>query len=182
MVRIRIKVLTHDGESKKSAIWQGLGKVGAFVYKVVESGEAFLLITDAEEAEKILGEESKKFYLSKGLEVQMPPEYSALKTLMMKGVGWGVSHMTEDDIKVHIELTYPNWKIEKVIKITSNDRLMEIVCKSPRVAEEILEKGITIFSQRFDGRSIEREVYINVPSVQRQGTGLTSARVKLRNV
>ena len=49
--------------------------MGAFAYKVIESGEAFLLITDAEEAEKILGEESKMFYLSKGLEVQMPPDF-----------------------------------------------------------------------------------------------------------
>ena len=111
MVRIRIKIVTHDGESKKPAVWQGLKKAGAFVYKVVESGEAFLLITDAAEAEKILGEESKQFYLSKGLEVQMPPEYSALKTLMMKGVGWGVSSMTEGDIKGHIESENPNWKI-----------------------------------------------------------------------
>ena len=41
--------------------------MGAFAYKVIESGEAFFLITDAEEADKILGEESKMFYLSKGL-------------------------------------------------------------------------------------------------------------------
>ena len=147
MVRIRIKIVTHDGESKKPAVWQGLRRAGAFVYKVVGSGEAFLLITDAAKAEKILGEESKQFYLSKGLEVQMPPEYSVLKTLMMKGVGWGVSHMTEDDIKGHIESVNPNWKIEKIVKIPNNERLMKIVCKSPKVADEIVEKGITIFSQ-----------------------------------
>ena len=39
---------------------------------------------------------------------------------------------------------------------------MKIVCKSLRVADEIVEKGITIFSQRFHGRSLEKEVYINV--------------------
>ena len=120
------------------------------------------MITDAAEAEKTLGEESKQFYLSKGLEVQMPPEYSTLKTLMMKGVGWGVSHMTEDDIKGHIESVNPNWKVEKIVKIPNNERLMKIVCKSPKVADEIVEKGITIFSQRFDGRSLEKEVYTNV--------------------
>ena len=61
-----------------------------------------------------------------------------------------------------MESVYPNWKLEKIIKIPNNETLMKIVCKSPKVADEIAEKGITIFSQRFDGRSLEREVYINV--------------------
>ena len=41
MVRIRLKIVDHDGESKKTAVWRGLGKAEAFVYKVIESREAF---------------------------------------------------------------------------------------------------------------------------------------------
>ena len=110
MVRIRLKVVTHDGESKKSAVWRGITKADAFVYKVIESGEAFILITSGSEAEKILKAETRQYYLSKGLEVQMPQEYSALKTLMVKGVGWGVYHKSEDDIRTHIESVHPNGK------------------------------------------------------------------------
>ena len=167
MVRIRLKVVTHDGESKKSAVWRGITKADAFVYKVIESGEAFILITSGSEAEKILKEETRQYYLSKGLEVQMPQEYSALKTLMVKGVGWGVYHNSEDDIRTHIESVHPNFKIEKIVKIPNNETLMKIVCKSPSVADQIAENGITIFSQRFDGRSLEREVYINISPCMR---------------
>ena len=167
MVRIRIEVVTHGGESKKSAVWRGITKADAFVYKVIESGEAFILITSGSEAEKILKDETRQYYLSKGLEVQMPQEYSALKTLMVKGVGWGVYHKSVDDIRTHIESVYPNWKIERIVKIPNNETLMKIVCKSPSVADQIAENGITIFSQRFDGRSLEREVYINVTPCMR---------------
>ena len=167
MVRIRLKIIDHDGESKKTAVWRGLGKAGAFVYKVIETREAFLLITNGTEAEKVLKDEMRQYYLSKGLEVQVPPEYSALKTLMVKGVGWGVFHKSEQEITEHVESVYPNWKLENIIKIPNNETLMKIVCKSPRVADEIVEKGITIFSQRFDGRSLEREVYINVSPCMR---------------
>ena len=167
MVRIRLKVVTHDGELKKSAVWRGITKADAFVYKVIESGEAFILITSGSEAEKILKDETRQYYLSKGLEVQMPQEYSTLKTLMVKGVGWGVYHKSEDDIRTHIESVHPNWKIEKIVKIPNNETLMKIVCKSPSVADQIAENGITIFSQRFDGRSLEREVYINITPCMR---------------
>ena len=89
MVRIRLKIIDHDGESKKTAVWRGLSKADAFVCKVIETRETFLLITNGTEAEKVLKDEMRQYYLSKGLEVQVPPEYSALKTLMVKGVGWG---------------------------------------------------------------------------------------------
>ena len=97
----------------------------------------------------------------------MPQEYSALKTLMVKGVGWGVYHKSEDDIRTHIESVHPNWKIEKIVKIPNNETLMKIICKSPSVAEQMAENGITIFSQRFDRRSLEREVYINITPCMR---------------
>ena len=61
MVHIRIEIVTHDGESKKPAIWQGLRKAGAFVYKVIESGEAFLLLQMQQKQRKSWGRRVNSF-------------------------------------------------------------------------------------------------------------------------
>ena len=61
MVRIRVKIIRHDGVSKKEALWMGLHKAEAYVYKMVQSKEAFFLITDGEQAERILKPEIREF-------------------------------------------------------------------------------------------------------------------------
>ena len=73
-----------------------------------------------------------------------------------------ISELSEEVIKTAIEARNPTWDITKVVKIPNNPKLMKIICESPRVADEMVEKGMTIFSQRFMGRSLEKEVFINV--------------------
>ena len=162
MVRIRVKIIRHDGVSKKEALWQGLNKAEAYVYKMLQAKEAFFLVTDGEQAERILKPEIRDFLKGKGLEIQVPPEYMAMRTVMVKGLEWCVAELSNIQIQDQIETNYPNWKIEKVIKIPNNSKLMKLVCKSARTAEEIVNKGIVISNQKFAGRSLERETYVNI--------------------
>ena len=162
MVRIRVKITQHDGAPKREVLWQGLRKAKAFVYKIAQSREAFWLITDGEQAELILKDSIRDFYKERGLEVQIPPEYDSMRTLLMKGVEWYVSEKTELEIKTSIETDHPEWKLDRVVKIPSNDRLMKLVCANVRVANDIMEKGLVVLNQRFSGRSLEKEIYVNV--------------------
>ena len=149
MVRIRVKIAQHDGTPKKEVLWQGLHKAKAFVYKIVKSSEAFWLITDGEQSELILKDSIRDFYKERGLEVQIPPEYDSLRTILMKGVEWYVSEKTEVEIKIIIETSHPEWKLDRVVRIPSNERLMKLVCCNVRVANDIIEKGLVILNQRF---------------------------------
>ena len=88
MVRIRVKITKHDGVSKMEALWQGLDKAEACVYKMLQSKEAFFLVTDGERAERILKPEIRDFLKEKGLEVQVPPECMAMRTVMVRGLEW----------------------------------------------------------------------------------------------
>ena len=56
MVRIRVKILQHDGQSKKTLVVQCIAKTEALVYRVIESREAFFLITDNENMDRLLQE------------------------------------------------------------------------------------------------------------------------------
>ena len=162
MVRIRVKITQHDGASKKEALWQGLHKAKAYVYKMIQAKEAFFLVTDGEQAELILKDHVRQFLRDKGLEVQMPPEHVAMRTILVKGLEWYVVSKSEEDIKHKIQSEYPDWKLDKVVKIPNTDKLMKLVCANVRTAGEIIDKGLTIFNQRFAGKSLEKEMYINV--------------------
>ena len=162
MVRIRVKIVQHDGASKKDALWRGLHKAKAYVYKMIETKEAFFLVTDSEQAELILKDNVREFLREKGLEVQTPPEHIVMRTVLVKGLEGNIATKSEEDIKNEIQSEYSDWKLEKVVKIPGNDRLMKLVCANVRTANEIVDKGLIIFNQRFAGKSLEKEIYINI--------------------
>ena len=64
--------------------------------------------------------------------------------------------------KTFIETSYPEWTLDRVVKIPNNDRLMKLVCSNVRVANDIIDKGIIILNQKFAGRSLEKEIYVSV--------------------
>ena len=152
MVRIRVKITQHDGASKRDIVWKGLHKAMAFVYKVVQSKEAFYLVTDNEQAELILKDHIREFWREKGLEVQTPPELVASRTILVRGLEWCVAEQSELSIMSKIEAGYPDWKLERVVRIPNNDKLMKIICANVRTANDILDKGLVVYNQRFADR------------------------------
>ena len=120
------------------------------------------MVTDGEQAELTLKDHVRQFLRDKGLEAQTPPEHATMRTILVKGLEWYVVSKSEDNIKHKIQSEYPDRKLDKVVKIPNNDKLMKLVCANVRTASEIIDKGLTIFNQRFAGKSLEKEVYINV--------------------
>ena len=108
MVRIRVKITQHDGTSKKEAVWKGIHKAKAIVYKIVQAREAFFLITDSEQAELILQDHIRQFWSERGLEVQLPPDLVASRTVLVKGLEWCVAEKSENGIKDVIETGHPD--------------------------------------------------------------------------
>ena len=151
MVRIRVRIIEHDGAPKKHFVWEGLHKAKAFVYKVVQAKEAFYLITDNEQAELILRDHIREFWREKGLEAQAPPELVASRTILVRGLEWCVAEQSEIHLKNKIEAEYPDWKLEKVIKIPNNDKLMKLICSNIRTANDILDKEFVVYNKRSQG-------------------------------
>ena len=79
-----IKILAHDGLSRRDALWQDLMDIGAYVYRLIETRESLILVTDSSQAEKILKDDVRQSLREKDLEVQIPQEYAALKTVMVR--------------------------------------------------------------------------------------------------
>ena len=86
MVHIRVKILQHDGQSKKPV--QCIAEADALAFRVIESRDAFFLITDNKNMDCLLQEKSKRLFLEKGLDIQTPPEYVVARTVMLKKCRW----------------------------------------------------------------------------------------------
>ena len=92
----------------------------------------------------------------------MPPELVVSRTILVRGLEWRVAEQSEINIKSKIEAGYPDWKLERVIKIPNNDKLMKLICANVRIANDTSDKGLVVYNQRFAGRSLERELYFNI--------------------
>ena len=103
MVRIRVKITAHDGSSKKGDLIDGICKAEAMVNKIIESKEAFFLVTDHRNMDKMLKEEVREYLANKGLQIQYPPEYEAARTVMIKNVDSMIAALSEAEIAAHID-------------------------------------------------------------------------------
>ena len=127
MVRIRVKINDHSGQPKKPCLVKCICNADASINKIVESKEAFFLITDNLNMDILLGEDSRARFASKGLEIQFPPEYEAARTIiMLRNVDNTISQLTEAELVKKIEAT-KNLKVKKLIKTPNSSHLIKIM-------------------------------------------------------
>ena len=73
MPRIKVKTGAHDGVSKKKDLIGCICAAEAMVNKIVESRDAFFLIVDNVNMDRLLRETVIQDFASKGLEISYPP-------------------------------------------------------------------------------------------------------------
>ena len=159
MVRIRVKINSHDGVSKKPSLIQTLCDAETSVNKIIETKEAFFLVTDNKTMDKLLKEEIKEIFASRGLEIEHPPELEAARTVILRNVDSLISSMTEGEI---LGAARENLNDKRVIKIPNSSHLLKIIFGDTVTADRVVEKGLKIHFQLFEGKSIETEVFVAV--------------------
>ena len=141
MVRIRVKIIEHDGTNKKPVLVQTLCDAKILVNKIVESKESFFLITDKRVMDKILKDEVKQRFFLKGLEVQYHPEYDAERAVLVRNVNSTISVWSEMQIAEHISKEF---KVKSVIKIPNSNLLLKIVFSDLSRADKAFQQGLRI--------------------------------------
>ena len=158
-MRIKVRNLVHDGTSRKPALVQVLAEAEAWVNKILETEEAFILIADNVNMDKLMKEEIRQKFAALGLEITYPPEYEASRTVIIKNVDSLISAMSEGEIAGSID---SNLKVKRVIKIPNNAHLMKIIFESSQVADKVVDEGLQIRFQKFQKSNIEKEFFIPI--------------------
>ena len=154
-----MKITAHDGSSKKGDLIDGICKAEAMVSKIIESKEAFFLVTDHRNMDKMLKEEVREYLANKGLQIQYPPEYEAARTVMIKNVDSMIAALSEAEIAAHIDKVY---KTKKIIKIPNNSHIIKVIFHTSEIADQAVKEGLSISFQKYDGRNIEKEEFVPV--------------------
>ena len=108
--------------------------------------------------EKLLKEDARQKFADHGLEVQFPPEYEAGKTVMLRNVDAFISSMSEGEMLNQLR----KYNVRKVIKIPNNDRLLKLIFETTNMADRAIEEGIQIKFQKFDSKSMEKEMFVAI--------------------
>ena len=66
-----------------------------------------------------------------------------------------------DELKNLIELKNPG-KVNKIIKIPTNTRLLKIIYEDANTAQKTLKEGIIIGHQKFTPSDLEKEKFVNL--------------------
>ena len=125
MVRVRVNVIHHDGTSHKDNLWKCLYVTDVYVYKVIETREGFVLLTDLKQVDRLLSPANIDKFKEHNLDIRTPPEYRVSRTLLLRGVDPFISQKTAEEIEVHLGRKYP---LYEVYKIPNNPRLIKIIC------------------------------------------------------
>ena len=152
-----MKINVHAGKSKKGELVYCLAD--AMVNKIVESKDAFLLIVDQRNMDRLLTDESRERFNANGFTIQYPPEFEAARTVMLKNVDSVFAALPEDEICNYIKGVY---QIKKIIKIPNSSHLLKVIFVSSEMADRAVKDGLTVYFQKFEKRNIEKEVFIPV--------------------
>ena len=159
MVRIRVKVLDHDGDSKKGKVSKCICAANALVYKIRENRDGFILVTDSQGMDLLLEEESRKRFQDEGLDIQFPPEYETSRTVILRNVDSLIHEMPEEEIKDTIESQY---KVRRVVKFPNNKYLLKIIFVTVEAADIATKRGISVGFQKFIGKNIDKEIFVPI--------------------
>ena len=121
--------------------------------------DAFFLVVDHANMDKILREDVREQFLIKGMEVQFPPEHAATRAVLLKNVDSSIIQMTELEIAINIT---PQLLMEKVVKISGSSHLLKIIYLILESADMAINQWINVLFKKFSGNSIEKEVFMSV--------------------
>ena len=78
---------------------------------------------------------------------------------MLKNVDGVIAEMSVDEICDGID---KNFKVKKVVKISNNIHLLKIIFESSQIADKVVKEGLVIHFQKFEGKNVEKEIFIPI--------------------
>ena len=117
------------------------------INKIIKSKDAFFLLTDHSNMDKLFKDDVRSKFAEEGLEVQYPPEYKAARTVMLRNVDPVISSKSSQEI---IEYIDPSLKVKTVIKIPNNTHLLKLIFDSAYMADKVVQEGLILLFQKFE--------------------------------
>ena len=161
MPAVRV-VDANISKPRKKILWEMLGDSEVWPHRIHDSNRAYFVIVNDEEVEKMLQPELRQRLKHKGFEVNVPLEYNANKTLIIRRLDPIIDEYTNDDIKESIEQHNDSLTVEEVYKFPTTAKILKIRLQSMAMVQKVLNEGLYILYQRVKRNQVEREIYVKL--------------------
>ena len=126
------------------------------------NGEVYYAITHENQLDNFLSDATKEKFESQNFSIVNPPEFNALKSIIIKNLDKQIEAYNLDEIKDNIEKNNDNIIIETVITLPTPTKMLKVKLQNQFMAIKATLNGLMIFNQYLPPASIEREVYIKL--------------------
>jgi len=162
MPQVRIKDKAPQAKRGKPAIWEQICKAGIIVNKVIETRGAFVVICSEQTVEELLKATIISQFKEANLEILIPPETNANRTIVVRGIDERILDHSCDEIKEELQRCNDWAQVNEVIIIPNIKHLIKIKFANTTSVKKSVDNGLLLFNQSFSGKSIEKELFINL--------------------
>jgi len=126
MARIKIRDKNPTPSCRRAKLWQCFGHAKVTVHEVDDTKNAFFATANDETIEKLMSTHCKAIFQNHQFEIQDPPEYNAMKTIIVRNIDRQIIDYEERKIKESIERENGWAKVEQVIKLPNVPTIIKV--------------------------------------------------------
>ena len=161
-IRVRDKLPNHNRQHRKNELWITIEKLNAVIYSIKEYNKIFVIICNDDYCEKLITPDSRNVFFKNKFEVQVPAEFRAKKTIVLKGIDSRITDRSNTDIQQELEDKNKWMKVEEIVEIPNAKGILKLVVSNVQMAKKAIEEGILMFNQSIPPRNIDSETIVNV--------------------
>lgn len=162
IIRLKHYDKHHPVESRK-IVELAYGKFNVPFTRIFNTNEGYKVICRNEnDADKIQSKEAKQELEKIGLQLIIPPETKARKSIILRRLDQIIGTHTAEEIKEEIEKENEWIKIEEVIKIKNYTHILKIRMEEISMVEKAKQQGILAYNMAISPSQIEQEIYIQI--------------------
>lgn len=162
IIRLKHKDKQNPTEARK-VVELAFGKFNVPFTRIFTTNEGFKVICRNEnDADKILGNEAKGEIEKIGLQIIVPPETKARRSIILRQLDQIIGSNTPDDIKTEMERENDWLKIEEVIKMKNYTHILKLRLEETSMVEKAKQRGILAYNMAISPSQIEQETYVHI--------------------
>lgn len=139
------------------------GKFNVPFTRIFSTNDGFKVICRNEfDADKILGKEAKLELQKLGLQITVPPETRAKRSIVLRQLDNIIGSNTPEEIKHEMERVNSWLKIDEVVKMKNFTHILKLRLEETTMVEKAKQQGILAYNMSISPTQIEQENYVHI--------------------
>ena len=162
MPTVKVNDNKKTSKVRKKELWELLGNMGIQPHRIHDGNNAYFVIVNQEEVEKILSEKTTQNLMAKDYKVLTPIEHNASKTIIIRRLDAIIDEYNDEELVESLETNNEWLKLEDLYRFETTAKIIKIRCQSITMVDKAVAEGLFITNQRVKPSQVEREIFIKI--------------------